>query len=208
MNVIAEYLDQVFGHLDAPFDATSYPPPTAPNSPNTLNNTHYSTSPSLHPSEMSPHSQTVRGTLSNPKTQSAMNSHQTPPQLGDPVSLEAEKQDSIPLSSIRTPSSFRPADPYRENEYASSSSTTSTSPTSKNLPHSKQVRGTLGPGSIQGGPGGPELNNSMLGDPVSLKAETSSREWDLGAGVEEGVREAARRRGEYEDRAKSGRSKL
>ncbi|KAF2280648.1 uncharacterized protein EI97DRAFT_3991 [Westerdykella ornata] len=47
------------------------------------------------------------------------------------------------------------------------------------LPHSKKVRGTLA------APSGPEVNKTMLGDPVSLTSETSSTKMD--PDVEEGL---------------------
>lgn len=105
-----------------------------------------------------PHSKTVRGTLSNPNPKSVK-----PAQLGDPISLEREKNDAAPTAA----SDSQPADPYRQNE--------------SQLPHSKAVRGTLGNAS------GPKVNKSMLGDPISLKAETSERGFDRGA-AEDGVR--------------------
>jgi hypothetical protein len=40
-----------------------------------------------------PHSKTVRGTLDNPKTQEAMNSSKSTPQLGDPTSLKPENDN-------------------------------------------------------------------------------------------------------------------
>jgi hypothetical protein len=46
----------------------------------------------------------------------------------------------------------------------------------------------------------------MLGDPVSLKAETNERGQDKGIGGEDGSEEAARKRVEYQE--KSGGSKL
>jgi hypothetical protein len=147
---------------------------------------------------MPPHSATVRGTLSNPKTQAAISSNQTPPQIGDPVSLQDPKPDSAPTENVKSVSSSQPADPYRENEHKTASSSSGSS--GKDLPHSKKVRGTLGH------EGGKKVNKSMLGDPVSLKAETNERGQDKGAGGEDGLEEAARKRAEYQE--KSNRSKL
>ncbi|KAF2643108.1 hypothetical protein P280DRAFT_376641, partial [Massarina eburnea CBS 473.64] len=110
------------------------------------------------------HSQTVRGTFSNPKTDTTSN----PPQLGDPTSLEREKSDSASPTGNNTGDE-------------SSASSDSSSPGNKSqqkepqLPHPKSVRGTLANAS------GPRVNKSMLGDPVSLKAETSDSGFDLGA---------------------------
>jgi hypothetical protein len=146
---------------------------------------------------MPPHSATVRGTLSNPKTQAAISSNQEPPQIGDPISLSDSKPESAPLENVKPVSSPQSADPYRENEKKSSSGSGNSG---ENLPHSKKVRGTLGH------KGGNEVNEKMLGDPVSLKAETHERNQDTGAGGEDGLEEAARKRGEYQQ--KSGGSKL
>ncbi|KAF2738392.1 hypothetical protein EJ04DRAFT_549894 [Polyplosphaeria fusca] len=136
------------------------------------------------------HSKTVRGTLSHPKS-SLSTSRNNPPQLGDPISLSKEHDDSVPLSSIPD---FSRADPYRQNE----------GKTSRPIEHSKRVRGTLGNSA------GPEVNKSMLGDPVSMKAETSGSEWGRGAWPredEEGFREAAKRRGMYEEKMDKGKRK-
>jgi hypothetical protein len=114
---------------------------------------------------MPPHSATVRGTLSNPKTQAAIENNEKPPQIGDPVSLTSEKEDSAPQTSASD--SSKPADPYRQNEQESSSK--------QDLPHSKKVRGTLTNDS------GKEVEKGMLGDPVSLKSETKERGQDRGA---------------------------
>ena len=146
---------------------------------------------------MPPHSATVRGTLSNPKTQAAISSNQSPPQIGDPVSLQDSKPDSTPSDSVKSDLASRPADPYRENEHKTASSSGSSE---KDLPHSKKVRGTLGH------KGGKEVNKRMLGDPVSLKAETNERGQYKGIGGEDGLEEAARKRVEYQE--KSGGSKL
>ncbi|KAF2104198.1 hypothetical protein NA57DRAFT_51042 [Rhizodiscina lignyota] len=57
----------------------------------------------MAPNPSKPHSQTVRGTLDNPKTKDAMNKGQEKnrTQLGDPVSLRAEISDSEPTEGDR-----------------------------------------------------------------------------------------------------------
>jgi hypothetical protein len=109
-----------------------------------------------------PHSKTVRGTLDNPKTQAAIKSGDKPPSLGDHVSLKPEGDDP----------------PTPENQKATSSLVSnSVSDTNDNdLPHSKKVRGTLANSD------GKKVNKTQLGDPASLKAETS--ETDLGRQTE------------------------
>jgi hypothetical protein len=142
--------------------------------------------------KMPPHSATVRGTLSNSKTQAAISSNQDPPQIGDPISLSDSKLDSAPVDNVKPGSSSRPAESYRENEKESSSASGNSG---ENLPHSKKVRGTLGH------EGGKEVNKRMLGDTVSLKAETHERDQDTGAGGEDGLEEAARMRGEHQQKS-------
>ncbi|KAF2476273.1 uncharacterized protein BDR25DRAFT_375123 [Lindgomyces ingoldianus] len=139
---------------------------------------------------MAPHSQTVRGTFGNLKTMSAIETGRNPTQLGDPTSLHSEKYDSIPLDSM--PDFSAPADPYRQNENKNKSS----------LADSKIVTGTMGNSC------GPKVNKSMLGDSVSLKAETSMSEWGRGArlaGDDWEMRRAAERRGEYERRGRKSK---
>ncbi|KAF2000732.1 hypothetical protein P154DRAFT_522329 [Amniculicola lignicola CBS 123094] len=144
-----------------------------------------------------PHSKTVRGTLSNPKRMAAVQTGRNPPQLCDPISLSTEKDDSIPLDSV--PDFSKPADPYRQNE---TSSSTLEGGHAKDLPHSKTVRGTLG----HSGEGAKTVNRSMLGDPVSLKAETSESEWGRGAGGEdESMQRVAEKRGEYQKEGRGSR---
>jgi hypothetical protein len=101
-----------------------------------------------------PHSQTVRGTLSNPNTPKNNN----PPQLGDHVSLQPETRDSAQSSQSKNGSHQKGADQDKED-----------------LPHSKKVRGTLAHS------GGSKVNKSMLGDPTSLKSETSDTKIETGA---------------------------
>lgn len=109
-----------------------------------------------------PHSKTVRGTFDNPKTQAAIKSDKTPPQLGDHVSLKPEGDNP----------------PTPENQKAASSlvPNSSSDTNDADLPHSKKVRGTLANHD------GKQVNKTQLGDPASLKAETS--ETDLGKQTE------------------------
>lgn len=102
---------------------------------------------------LKPHSKTVRGTLDNPKTQNAIKSGKPPPQLGDHVSLKPETEDP----------------PTLENEKATSSlvRNSSSDTNDDDLPHSMKVRGTLANSA------GKKVNKTQLGDPASLKAETS-----------------------------------
>jgi hypothetical protein len=133
-----------------------------------------------------PHSQTVRGTLSNPKTQEAMNSEKATPQLGDPTSLKPETSNkSLPSNDSAPPrGQGNDAD---SNQSQKKQRAASVEP-KEELPHSKKVRGTLANND------GKTVNKTQLGDPASLKAETSKT--DLGRDVErEGV-------------DKSGKSKL
>jgi hypothetical protein len=153
-----------------------------------------------------PHSKTVRGTLDNPKTKEAMNSDKPVPRLGDATSLKPANNDK-PL-----PSNDSAPPPGQGNDKPSSSSSSSSSdhgaptvsepykkkgtdaggPDKKakgngrddssesgskdDLPHSKKVRGTLANDD------GKKVNRTQLGDPASLKAETSKT--DLGRSVE------------------------
>ncbi|KAF2184842.1 hypothetical protein K469DRAFT_688443 [Zopfia rhizophila CBS 207.26] len=146
---------------------------------------------------MSPHSKTVRGTLSNLKLPSTSTT-KNPARLADPISLSTEKDDSVLLDSIPDISTNSPADPYRQNE--------SLSPTShaSGKPHSARLRGTRDNSK------GLEVNRTMLGDPVSLKAEMSESEWERGAGpdTDEEMREVARRRKEYEYKGRRGGRKI
>lgn len=109
-----------------------------------------------------PHSKTVRGTLDNPKTQAAIKSGSNTPQLGDHVSLKPETDNP----------------PTPENQKATSSlvSNSSSDTNEDDLPHSKKVRGTLANSD------GKQVNKTQLGDPASLKAETSKT--DLGRQTE------------------------
>lgn len=109
-----------------------------------------------------PHSKTVRGTFDNPKTQAAMKSNKPIPQLGDHVSLKPETDD--------------PPLPENEKPTLSLVSNSSSDTSDEDLPHSKKVRGTLANSS------GEQANKTQLGDPVSLKAETSDS--DLGRQTE------------------------
>jgi len=143
---------------------------------------------------MPPHSKTVRGTLSNPKTQEAKEKHQkegNPTQLGDPGSLKTEtsSSESVPSRTAQDGGTvsqsgtrkLQPSDPYER------SPKDRVDPEDRdqgsNRPHSQKVRGTLShPDAGKHG----DKPKSMLGDHVSLKAETSNSkptEQDLGAGL-------------------------
>lgn len=128
-----------------------------------------------------PHSRTVRGTFDNPKTQQAIKSNNKPPQLGDPTSLKPE-HDNKPLpSNDSAPDSGRAdgaptiSDPYRKNEVTvgpDKRAKGNAGDDGDELPHSKKVRGTLS------NKGGKRVNALQLGDPTSLKAETSDTKLD------------------------------
>ncbi|KAJ4357364.1 uncharacterized protein N0V89_001939 [Didymosphaeria variabile] len=112
-----------------------------------------------------PHSKTVRGTFDNPKTQAAIKSDSNPPQLGDHVSLKPE------IDNPPTPEN------QKAKKAASSLVPNSSSDTNDDdLPHSQKVRGTLANSD------GKKVNRTQLGDPASLKAETSRT--DLGRQTE------------------------
>ncbi|KAF2440237.1 hypothetical protein P171DRAFT_488968 [Karstenula rhodostoma CBS 690.94] len=108
-----------------------------------------------------PHSKTVRGTLDNPKTQAAIKAGSKPPPIGDPTSVKPETYDETP-DNRKAAQSLVP----------NASSDTNDS----DLPHSKKVRGTLA------NKDGKQVNKTQLGDPASLKAETSEN--DLGKQTE------------------------
>ena len=166
------------------------------------------------------HSKSVRGTLSNPKTQEAKNSSTPTPRLGDGTSLKPENDDPKlpendsappPGQGNDTPSSSAASkdsaptvsEPYRKagtaaggpdkkalgNGGTDASTSASSAGNEKGksekgeeLPHSKTVRGTLANSD------GAKVNKTQLGDPASLKAETSER-GDMGREVErEGLR--------------------
>ncbi|KAH7380740.1 hypothetical protein BKA66DRAFT_419516 [Pyrenochaeta sp. MPI-SDFR-AT-0127] len=134
------------------------------------------------------HSQTVRGTLDNPKTQEAMVSNKAVPQLGDPISLKPDpsvkkisvnnsdplpKQDnSTRLESASTTSHLN----HNKESAPSADKNSKDNRREDELPHSKKVRGTLSHGT------GKTLDTAQLGDPTSLKAETSKTE--MGKDVE------------------------
>lgn len=102
-----------------------------------------------------PHSKTVRGTFDNPKTKAAIESGSNPPRLGDHVSLKPENDDP-------------PTPENQKSKSVSSLVPNSASDTNDDdLPHSKKVRGTLANSD------GKKVNKTQLGDPTSLKAETS-----------------------------------
>jgi hypothetical protein len=124
-----------------------------------------------------PHSKTVRGTLDNPKTQEAIKSDKKIPQLGDATSLKPETSDndSAPPRGQGNDSGANVGAPTPSNAQGE-------------LPHSKKVRGTLANDD------GKKVNKTQLGDPASLKAETSKTDMDKGT--------------EREGQDKSGKSKL
>lgn len=146
---------------------------------------------------MVPHSKTVRGTLDNPKTKDAIANDRKPSQHGDPISLEPDNKKDTPNSpdgygppadtyglkegAPSVPSSFEQAkarnnekshgDNYGLDKNAAPRNNSST----KDLPHSKKVRGTLSDTS------GKKVNRTMLGDPASLVSETSDTNLDRDA---------------------------
>ncbi|KAH9871983.1 hypothetical protein J1614_006242 [Plenodomus biglobosus] len=129
-----------------------------------------------------PHSQKVRGTLDNPKTKEAMNSDKPTPRLGDATSLKAENDDSkaLPPNDSAPPagegndsdSTSTVSRPYRKASNAGGGEKTAQS--NEDLPHSKRVRGTFANRD------GKTVNKTQLGDPVSLKAETSDTKMEQG----------------------------
>jgi hypothetical protein len=129
-----------------------------------------------------PHSKTVRGTFDNPKTKEAINSDKKPPQLGDPTSLKPENSSKeLPANDSAPPGG-------ESNDSGANVGAPTPSNPSGELPHSKKVRGTLA------NKDGKKVNKSQLGDPASLKAETSKTEMDKST--------------EREGSDKSGKSKL
>jgi hypothetical protein len=161
------------------------------------------------------HSKSVRGTLSNPKTQEAKNSSKPVPRLGDGTSLKPANDDKpLPSNDSAPPAGQGNDTPSKSKDSSSSSSSTSDSaPTvsdpyrksgtdaggpdkkaigngrddakagkgaaeqGEGLPHSKKVRGTLANDD------GKKVNRTQLGDPASLKSETSKTN-DMGKGTE------------------------
>ncbi|CAO2647838.1 Nn.00g087600.m01.CDS01 [Neocucurbitaria sp. VM-36] len=131
-----------------------------------------------------PHSKTVRGTLDNPKTQEAMKSDKPTAGLGDATSLKPENGNkSVPSNDSAPPrgqgndkdsdSAPTVSDPYRNNKDAGGPDKKAKGngrDEGNGLPHSKTVRGTLANDD------GKKVNNTQLGDPASLKAETSKSE--------------------------------
>lgn len=135
-----------------------------------------------------PHSKTVRGTLDNPKTKEAIQSNKTPPTIGDPTSLKYEggaddKQQSS-NDSAASPGQGNNACSKADIKAPTPSNASGELPHSKKqggsnsqgeLPHSKKVRGTLSNND------GQTVNKTQLGDPVSLKAETSNTNMGIAA---------------------------
>ncbi|KAF2024771.1 hypothetical protein EK21DRAFT_77970 [Setomelanomma holmii] len=137
-----------------------------------------------------PHSKTVRGTLDNPKTREAMKSDEKTPQLGDATSLKPENDSPKLPSNDSAPPAGQGNDtgaPKVSDMSPKSERAASVEP-KEELPHSKKVRGTLANDN------GKKVNKTQLGDPASLKAETSKS--SMG-------REVEREGGD-----KSGKSKL
>lgn len=149
-----------------------------------------------------PHSKTVRGTLDNPKTQEAIKSDKPTKTLGDATSLKPENDDkSLPANDSAPPrgqgndkdseSAPTVSEPYRKNKDAGGADKKAKGngrEEKEDLPHSKTVRGTLAHDD------GKKVNKTQLGDPASLKAETSKSEMSKGT--------------EREGEDKSGKSKL
>ena len=131
-----------------------------------------------------PHSQKVRGTLDNPKTQEAIKNDSKVPQLGDPTSLKPETDDK------KLPSNDSAPPRGQGNDSASKADVGAPTPSNPQgeLPHSKKVRGTLANND------GQKVNRTQLGDPASLKSETSKT--SMG------------KQTEREGQDKSGKSKL
>jgi hypothetical protein len=115
-----------------------------------------------------------------------MNSDKPTPQVGDPTSLKPETSNKpLPSDDSAPPrGQGNDADP---DQLQKDQRAASVEP-KEELPHSKKVRGTLANND------GKTVNRTQLGDPASLKAETSKT--DMGREVE---REGA---------DKSGKSKL
>ncbi|KAE8837012.1 hypothetical protein HRS9122_07167 [Pyrenophora teres f. teres] len=142
------------------------------------------------------HSTSVRGTLSNPKTTAAKQSSKPIPGLGDSTSLKPERDDKpLPSNDSAPPAHGNNDTPSSHSySYASSAPVVSDpycvagtsagggdkkaignggsaqkggSDKKEELPHSKTVRGTLA------NKDGNKVNRTQLGDPASLKAETS-----------------------------------
>lgn len=127
-----------------------------------------------------PHSKTVRGTLDNPKTQEAIKSDKPVPDLGDHVSLKPANDDKpLPPYDSAPPPGQDEDKTFSDHGASAVSAPYETKGTSvggdggnteskHDLPHSKQVRGTLA------NKDGKRVNPTQLGDPASLKAETSN----------------------------------
>lgn len=144
---------------------------------------------------MPPHSATVRGTLSNPKTQEAKQKHQegkgNPTQLGDPGSLKVETSNTNPVPGRTNQDGAHdaaksgnphPSDPYEHSP--EDRVDPGQKPSDSQRPHSQKVRGTMSH------PDAAYLMQAkkpaMLGDHVSLKAESSNSsptDQDRGTGL-------------------------
>ncbi|KAF1831348.1 hypothetical protein BDW02DRAFT_532103, partial [Decorospora gaudefroyi] len=112
------------------------------------------------------HSSTVRGTLSNPKTQASKRSSEPTPNLGDATSLKPSNDDtkSLPSNDSAPPPGADNDDTLANGQDGKMGG----GGKEELLPHSKKVRGTLG------SDGGKKVDGSQLGDATSLKAEISS----------------------------------
>jgi len=123
-----------------------------------------------------PHSKTVRGTLSNPKTKEAIKrgAHPNHTQLGDPASFEAETASSYPTGSDRGAETGVPDDKQGlkiagEKDYKADNPSGT-----EGESHARTVRGTMGnPKTHEAMRKGRDANPTQLGDPASLKAETT-----------------------------------
>jgi hypothetical protein len=91
-----------------------------------------------------------------------------PTALGDPVSLKAEKSDTSPTEQDRPNKSTRGIESDKPNQNQSAQNPT-LQPSGKHNESLKEVaKKNLGQAE--------KGNRSMIGDPVSLKAETSDRD--------------------------------
>jgi hypothetical protein len=114
-------------------------------------------------------------TLREKATKKIQGPDANPSQLGDPISIKAETSDKVPTTEEEGAS---------QNPSSSSSSSSPSSSATK-AESSRHDGGGGGGGGDEGGKGetlrekaakkldGPDANPSQLGDPVSLKNETS-----------------------------------
>jgi hypothetical protein len=139
---------------------------------------------------MAPHSATVRGTISNPKTAEAKKtSSENRTLLGDAGSLKSETSSTEPVPDRTAQDGGSVSTPSSAPQYKSTSD--------KDQPHSARVRGTLShpdtakkmyedeAGEKKPKAGVKAEKPGSIGDPVSLRAEhggTEVTENDRGAG--------------------------